>query len=67
MQEAQWAKEKGREELLKKINSLKLALPAVSYFRNRDLLYNEYNVSEVCKIFFNILFYENKFILLKYY
>ncbi|XP_077262705.1 endothelin-converting enzyme 2 isoform X1 [Temnothorax americanus] len=47
MQEAQWAKEKGREELLKKINSLELALPVVSYFKNRDLLYSEYNVSEI--------------------
>lgn len=47
MKEAQWAKEKGREELLQKINNLKLALPVVSYFKNRDSLYNEYNVSKV--------------------
>lgn len=47
MQEAQWAKEEGREELVKKINSLNLALPVVSYFKNRDSLYSEYNVSEV--------------------
>jgi len=47
MQEAQWAKEEGREALLIKINSLKLILPVDSYFKNRDSLYSEYNISEV--------------------
>lgn len=53
-EEAQWAREEGRQELLKKIDSLELALPVTSYFKNRDLLYNEYNVSQVI---FLILFY----------
>lgn len=51
-EEAQWAREEGRQELLKKIDSLELALPVISYFKNRDLLYNEYNVSQV--IFFTL-------------
>lgn len=55
MKIAQWAKEEGREELMKKIDSLKLTLPVVSYFKNRDSLYNEYNVSEVK--FSSLLFY----------
>jgi len=55
MQEAQWAKEEGREALLIKINSLKLTLPVDSYFKNRDSLYSEYNVSEV-KYFLLLLF-----------
>lgn len=56
MQKAQWAKEEGREELIKKINGLKLELPVVSYFKDRDSLYNEYNVSEV-KYSSSLLFY----------
>ncbi|KYQ56391.1 Endothelin-converting enzyme 2 [Trachymyrmex zeteki] len=64
MQEAQWAKEEGREELLNKINSLKLALPVVSYFKNRNSLYNEYNVSEVI---LNDNYFNNSMILLKRY
>lgn len=47
MQKAQWTKDEGREELIKKINDLKLELPIVSYFKDRDSLYNEYNESEV--------------------
>lgn len=65
MQEATWAKEKGREELLKKIDSLKLALPVVSYFKNRDSLYSEYNVSEVKHSSFPSLFSHLTIILLK--
>ncbi|EGI59230.1 PREDICTED: membrane metallo-endopeptidase-like 1 [Acromyrmex echinatior] len=64
MQEAQWAKEEGRKELLNKINSLKLALPVVSYFKNRNSLYNEYNVSEVI---LNDNYFNNSMILLKRY
>ncbi|KAL0104924.1 hypothetical protein PUN28_016520 [Cardiocondyla obscurior] len=64
MQNAQWAIKEGREELLKKINGLKLALPVVSYFKNRDSLYNDYNISEIilCDNYFN-----NSMILLKRY
>lgn len=54
--EAQWAREEARQRLLKKIDSIELALPAVSYFKNRDSLYNEYNISQVM-LFFNIYFY----------
>ncbi|XP_012058483.1 PREDICTED: endothelin-converting enzyme 1-like [Atta cephalotes] len=64
MQEAQWAKEEGRKELLNKINSLKLALPVVSYFKNRNSLYNEYNVSEVI---LNDNYFDNSMMLLKRY
>ncbi|KAG5326857.1 MMEL1 protein, partial [Acromyrmex heyeri] len=64
MQEAQWAKEEGRKELLNKINSLKLALPVVSYFKNRNSLYNEYNVSE---IILNDNYFNNSMMLLKRY
>ncbi|XP_012525662.1 neprilysin-1 [Monomorium pharaonis] len=64
MQEAQWAKEEGREELLKKISSLKLTLPVVSYFKNRNLLYDEYNVSE---IILDDNYFNNSMILLKRY
>ncbi|KYN44453.1 Endothelin-converting enzyme 2 [Trachymyrmex septentrionalis] len=64
MQEAQWAKEEGRKELLNKINSLKLALPVVSYFKNRNSLYNEYNVSEVI---INDNYFNNSIMLLKRY
>ncbi|XP_025268661.1 neprilysin-2-like isoform X1 [Camponotus floridanus] len=53
-EEAQWAREEGRQELLKKIDSLELALPVISYFKNRDLLYNEYNVPQ-------IILYDNYF------
>lgn len=45
--EAKWAVEKGRERLLRKIDDLELALPDVSYFKNRDSLYSEYNVHQV--------------------
>ncbi|KYN15849.1 PREDICTED: membrane metallo-endopeptidase-like 1 [Trachymyrmex cornetzi] len=64
MQEAQWAKEEGRKELLNKINDLKLALPVVSYFKNRNSLYNEYNVSEVI---LNDNYFNNSMMLLKRY
>ncbi|XP_011877725.1 PREDICTED: endothelin-converting enzyme 1-like [Vollenhovia emeryi] len=64
MQEVLWAKEQGREELLKKINSLKLVLPVVSYFKNRDSLYSEYNVSEIT-LYDN--YFDNSMILLKRY
>lgn len=52
IEKAQWAREEGRQGLLKKIDSLELALPVISYFKNRDLLYSEYNVSQV--IFFTV-------------
>jgi len=47
MQKALWIMEEGQELLLEKIDSLELALPAVSYFQNRDSLYDEYNMSHV--------------------
>lgn len=47
IKEAQWARDGGRQELLTKINNLELVLPIISYFKNRDSLYNEYNVSQV--------------------
>lgn len=54
-EEAQWAREEGRQGLLKKIDSLELALPVISYFKNRDLLYNENNMSLV--IFFHFYYF----------
>lgn len=51
-EEADWARAEGRQRLLKKIDSLELALPVISYFKNRHSLYSEYNVSQV--IFFTI-------------
>lgn len=45
--EAKWATDKGREGLLRKIDSLKLALPNVSYFKNKDSLYSEYDMHQV--------------------
>jgi hypothetical protein len=63
MQEALWTTEEGRERLLEKIDTLKLALPAVSYFQNRDSLYDEYDMSHV--IFFYIVISSNKLMLCK--
>ncbi|XP_011702526.1 PREDICTED: membrane metallo-endopeptidase-like 1 [Wasmannia auropunctata] len=63
-QKALWAKKEGREELLKKINSLKLVLPVASYFKDRDSLYSVYNVSEK-RLTDN--YFENSMILLKRY
>ncbi|KMQ97773.1 endothelin-converting enzyme 2 [Lasius niger] len=60
-EKAQWAREEGRQGLLKKIDSLELALPVISYFKNRDLLYSEYNVN-LSDNYFN-----NSIILLKTY
>lgn len=57
-EEAQWAREEGQQELLKKIDSLELALPVIPYFKNRDLLYNEYNMSQV--IFFTLTILSKK-------
>lgn len=51
-EEVKWAREEGLQGLLKKIDSLQLALPVISYFKNRYSLYNEYNVSQV--IFFTV-------------
>ncbi|XP_011156691.2 endothelin-converting enzyme 2 isoform X1 [Solenopsis invicta] len=64
MQEAQWAKDEGRKELLIKINGLKLAFPVVPCFKNKDLLYSEYNVTE---IILNDNYFNNSMILLKRY
>ncbi|KAL6254645.1 hypothetical protein P5V15_013952 [Pogonomyrmex californicus] len=64
MQEAQWAKEEAREELLKKIEILQLALPVASYFKNRNSLYNEFNVSE---LILSDNYFNNSMILLKRY
>lgn len=51
-EEVEWAREEGLQGLLKKIDSLQLALPVIPYFKNRHSLYNEYNVSQV--IFFTV-------------
>ncbi|XP_029164653.1 endothelin-converting enzyme 2-like [Nylanderia fulva] len=63
-EEAQWAREEGRQGLLKKIDSLELALPVISYFKNRDSLYSEYNVSQ---IILSDNYFNNSMILLKRY
>ncbi|XP_072763378.1 endothelin-converting enzyme 2 [Anoplolepis gracilipes] len=63
-EEAQWAREAGQQGLLKKIDSLELALPVISYFKNRDLLYSEYNVSQIT-LYDN--YFNNSMILLKRY
>lgn len=47
MEKAQWVKQQGRERLLEKIDSLKLSLPAISYFKERNSLYNKYNIPQV--------------------
>ncbi|RLU21087.1 hypothetical protein DMN91_007703, partial [Ooceraea biroi] len=64
MQKAEWAKEEGRERLLEKIDSLKLALPAVSYFQDRDSLYKGY---DMLSIFLHDNYFNNSMILLKRY
>jgi len=62
MEKTLWAIKEGREQLLKKIDSLKLALPAVSYFQNRDSLYDGYNMSHVM-FFYIIVISSNKLML----
>lgn len=50
------AKEKEKQALLlAKTNSLELALPPVSYFKNENLIYNDYNMSQV--IIFIIIYF----------
>jgi len=55
MQKALWIMEEGRELLLEKIDNLELALPAVSYFQNRDSLYDGYNMSHVMFFIISLL------------
>ncbi|XP_050461245.1 neprilysin-2-like [Cataglyphis hispanica] len=62
--EADWARAEGRQGLLKKIDSLELALPVISYFKNRHSLYSEYNVSQ---IILNDNYFNNSMILLRRY
>ncbi|XP_020300188.1 neprilysin-2-like isoform X2 [Pseudomyrmex gracilis] len=61
--EAKWAMEGGRERLLRKIDELELALPDASYFKNRDLLYSEYDIQ--ITLYDN--YFNNSMILLKRY
>lgn len=50
------AKEKEKQALLlAKTNSLELALPPASYFKNENLIYNDYNMSQV--IIFIIIYF----------
>ncbi|XP_020300189.1 neprilysin-2-like isoform X3 [Pseudomyrmex gracilis] len=62
--EAKWAMEGGRERLLRKIDELELALPDASYFKNRDLLYSEYDIHQIT-LYDN--YFNNSMILLKRY
>ncbi|XP_012225027.2 neprilysin-2-like isoform X2 [Linepithema humile] len=44
----------GKETLLNKTDSLELALPPVSYFKNKELLYSDYNMAQnLSKNYFN--------------
>ncbi|KAM0728001.1 Endothelin-converting enzyme 2 [Formica fusca] len=62
--EVEWAREEGLQGLLKKIDSLQLALPVISYFKNRHSLYNEYNVSQI--ILYDDYFNNSMFLLKRY-
>ncbi|XP_014481809.1 PREDICTED: uncharacterized protein LOC106748107 [Dinoponera quadriceps] len=63
-EEAEWTKESGREGLLAKVDSLTLSLPALSYYRDRDSLYSDYNMSQTI-LYSN--YFNNSMILLKRY